>query len=454
VLIGFDDPKIRAAQARFSTALLSQKHMQGGYTTQLYDVEHTSEDSADTITPMLHIEPDSPMWKQRALRLAELMETVWTGKNERGNLQFKSTYFSVDKVDPSAQRACDTVYHPRAVQPTLLLWQRTHDRALTQLFTAWMDTWVDAAARAERGKSAGVLPSAIHWPDGTVGGLGEQWWDPENHSSDPLYVFPSAMGQMTHTLLLAFHVTGDEHYLAPIRSMADICLRYAQTPPKVNLEPGTEAWCAAKLNRLSSVLAKYRLLTGNDEFDALLKSEASPYVQFRFWRKQGPLIDAFKRNADALRVNFPGYTKEVRYTDRVLRLPHLFGANGIHAEPVAGLHAPDPNLLYASVTGDPGSLEYFPLNAVRWLTEPRDLAVLVTDSGTDRLEAKLYHFGQAPRAMAAELYLLRPGRYTLTVAGEQQSFQVTGPTTRLEWVIPPCIPCLLTIAKEVIVHRP
>ena len=68
--------------------------MKGGYTRHVYDVEHTAEPSKDTITPMMHLAPDDPEWRQRAMRLAELMETVWTGRNERGQLQFKSTYFS------------------------------------------------------------------------------------------------------------------------------------------------------------------------------------------------------------------------------------------------------------------------------------------------------------------------------------------------------------------------
>src|SRR3972149_6987598 len=48
---------------------------------------------------MMHLRPDDPVWKQRALRLAELSRDCWTGRNERGFLQFKSIYFSVDKVD-------------------------------------------------------------------------------------------------------------------------------------------------------------------------------------------------------------------------------------------------------------------------------------------------------------------------------------------------------------------
>ena len=58
-----------------------------------------ARDSADVITPMMHLDPDNPTWLARAARLAQLMETLWTGRNDRGQLQFKSTYFTVDRVD-------------------------------------------------------------------------------------------------------------------------------------------------------------------------------------------------------------------------------------------------------------------------------------------------------------------------------------------------------------------
>ena len=72
ILMGFEDPEIRAAQERFSTALLDQPHMRGGYTDHVFDVEHTSEDSSDAMTPMLHLAPDSAAWQRRAMRLVEL----------------------------------------------------------------------------------------------------------------------------------------------------------------------------------------------------------------------------------------------------------------------------------------------------------------------------------------------------------------------------------------------
>ncbi len=457
VLIGFDSPKISRAQARFSTALMDQQHMKLGYTTRMSDVEHTAEDSADVITPMMHIDPDNDLWRRRALRMAELMEELWASRNERGFLQFKSTYFTANKIDTNPARACDTVYHPRVVQPTLLYWQRTADADLTRLFSAWMDTWVDAAARAERGKPAGIIPTAIHWPDGRVGGLSPDWWDPRNHGEYTLYLYPSAMSQMTHTLLLTHYITGKAKYLEPIRSVANARLKYLSSPPKKEPSPGTEAWCASRLGGLSSVIAKYRFLTGNTEFDELIGRESLPYIRFRMDGEFRSLVSALGNNAEALRVNFEGYTSEVRYTDRVLRFPTLFTGNDTLAEPAVTFHTPDPSLLYSTVTGDPGGAGYFPLNAVRWLTEARNIAALVRESGTEQFEAELFHFGREKRPMSAEFYLLKGGEYILTLTiknGEEQKplvtdkFEVKGGRARVFFELLPRKLCILKIRRR------
>ena len=457
VLIGFDSPKISRAQAKFSTALMDQPHMKLGYTTRMSDVEHTAEDSADVITPMMHLDPDNDLWRRRALRMAELMEQYWTARNERGFLQFKSTYFTANKIDTNPARACDTVYHPRVIQPTLLYWQRTADANLTRLFSAWMDTWVDAAARAERGKPAGIIPTAIHWPDGQVGGLSPDWWDPRNHGEYTLYLYPSAMSQMTHTLLLTHYITGRAKYLEPIRSVAKARLKYLSSPPKKEPAPGTETWCASKLGGLSSVIAKYRFLTGNTEFDELISKESLPYIRFRMDGDFSSLVSALGNNAEALRVNFEGYTSEVRYTDRVLRFPTLFTGNETLSESAVRFFTPDPSLLYSTVTGDPGGAGYFPLNAVRWLTEPRNIAALVTESGTEQFAAELFHFGREKRPMSAEFYLLKPGKYILTLQttnGNQKKslintkFSVENSRTRVFFELPPRKLCILNIISQ------
>jgi hypothetical protein len=454
VLIGFDSPKIARAQARFSDALMGQPHMAGGYTSRMSDVEHTAEDSADVITPMMHLAPDDPAWKRRALRLAELMEKLWTARNERGGLQFRSTYFTADRVDGTPQRACDSVYHPRAVQPALLYWQRTGDEKLGRLFAAWMDTWVDAAARAERGKPAGVLPSAIHFPDGRAGGLGRDWWDPRNHGEAGLYRWPSAMSMMCDTLLLTWHMTGDEKYLQPLRSMAAIRLKHLKRRPEAAPSSGSEAWCAAQLGFLAATLAKHKRLSGSEEFDELLARDYRA-VMAAGGDERSVLAAALRSGAEALRINFQGYTSEVRYTDRVLRFPRLFGAGWMFPQAVGGIASPRPDLLYSAVTGDPGQAGYFPLNAVRWLTPPRDIAALVTEAGAESLTAELYHFGGQSRSMAAELYLLKPGRYAFQLVAAEDaaahapaaSFTVKGPRTRISFELPPRKPCRLHVRR-------
>jgi hypothetical protein len=411
LLVGFDDPKIAAAQAKLSNAILAEPHMSKGYTSIMSDVEHTGEDTADSITPMIFLDPDNKEWQERAQRIVELAQDVWMGENERGFLQFKSTWFNADGVDLTPERACDSVYHPRAFQPALIYWLRSGDPKGGTLIARWMDTWVDATTREENGKPAGITPSVIHWPDGEVGGGVEPWWKPQNYGAD-LYSWPSAMRLMTHTMLLTYHMTGDRKYLEPIESMAAIRMRYLGNKPAGDPEPGTEAWCVLKgaLDNgmegfLPSTLAKYRVLTGDTRFDHLLKADAEGYMKMRLGGGREALVADLEANARAFRINQPGYTSEMRWTDRVLTFNERWGNEG------NGWNwpSPRPSALYAGATGDPGDPSYFPLNAVRWLIEPRDFAALVTDSGHSRFEAELYNFRAMERKVPAELYLLSNG---------------------------------------------
>jgi hypothetical protein len=262
---------------------------------------------------------------------------------------------------------------------------------------------------------------------------------------------------MTHTLLLTHYMTGQSRYLDPIRSMANARLRYLISAPRSEPSAGSEAWCASKLGSLSSVIAKYRFLTGNPEFDELLSRERAAYIGFRLRGDLKSLVLALRDNAEALRVNFEGYTSEVRYTDRVLRFPSLFGENPIVSETKATIHKPDTLLLYSTVTGDPGDAGYFPLNAVRWLTPARDIAALVTDSTTEHFAAELFHFGRSKRSMSAELYLLRPGNYTLSIAGKDSrkqapiatyKFTSKGLRGRVSFELPARQLCVLEVCRR------
>jgi hypothetical protein len=158
-------------------------------------------------------------------------------------------------------------------------------------------------------------------------------------------------------------------------------------------------------------VTKYRLLTGDGRFDALIEQDSNPYIQFRLFGDREKLTEALYATVRALRVDLARYTSEVRYTDRVLRFPQLFTQPAMFPIPVEGRTVPDPALLYSSLTGEPGSGLYFPTGAVRWRTTPRDLAALVSQADNKSFVADLFHFGSEKRSMEAELLMLEEGSY-------------------------------------------
>jgi hypothetical protein len=95
------------------------------------------------------------------------------------------------------------------------------------------------------------------------------------------------------------------------------------------------------------------------------------------------------------------------------------------------------------------------MNAGRWLTPPRAIAALVTESGYHRFRAELYHFGEEPRPMEAELYLLEPGEYDLRLSEEgsestayETNLTVEGPRTRVKFNLPPRQLCVLEVKRK------
>jgi hypothetical protein len=138
----------------------------------------------------------------------------------------------------------------------------------------------------------------------------------------------------------------------------------------------------------------------------------------------------------------------------VLAFPRLFGRDMMFPEALPGINTPNAALLYSSTTGDPGDAGYMPLAAVRWLTPPREIAALVTETGPRNFAAELFHFGPSSRPMGAELYLLQPGqyRYQLTASdkspGPEGPFSVSSQRTRISFTLPARKLCVLEIRQR------
>lgn len=466
VLLGFDEPKIRNAQILFSRSALKNVG-KAGFAAEIGDVEHSAEDTTDNLVPLLVLEPQEPRWQEWSLSFQKLMADVWTGRNQRGELQFKSFFFSNQAVAVEPRRTFDVIADVGALHPTLLAWQRTGDPKLGETILAWLDTWVNATARSENGKPAGVLPAAIRWPDGQAAGPSGHWWEPVAlggfmHS---YYVWPSVITEMTDAMVVAYIFTKNEKYLAPIRSMAALRLRYLKSPPTSPLQPGSEEWCADELRPrknansntggIVKTVARLKALTGTKEFDELLARENAEFAINPGPEGKHEIEAALRESIQALRVNFPGFTSEVRSTDRVMRFAQYFSRD-YKFDDYLGVTVPKHELLYRMVTGDKNAPR-FPQMAVRWLTPPEDIAVFVTDANLGRLEAELFHFGTDARPITAELWMLKPGNYRATLTSRELAGKPSVQRLRIEqghlgslsFSLPPRDLCVLRIEPEI-----
>jgi hypothetical protein len=418
LLIGFDDPTLVDAQRLLSEGIFALPRLAGGYTNIMTDVEHAAEDTSDAITAMLLARPEDEVWRERAARIAELMRDNWTERNERGLLQFPSAYFTAEAVSDNDAYACDTAYHARAVQPILHLWQETGDPELGDLVVDWMTTWVDTASRSESGKPAGIMPTAIHWPSGDAGGPNDDWWTPGCALNAGAFEFPGALGGLTQALVLTWHMTGDESFLAPIVSMAEARRAYINDPVD-NPERGGMDWAASKLRGITEPLARYRGVTNDDSFDDLLLARADGYIQFRITGDIEPVINDLQRMMRPLRVNEASYTTEVRYTDRVRKFADNY-LNYYLDEEIPSL---DTDFLFEMLTGSFGDASYFPQQSVRWVTSPVDFAAMVTAVDDETVEADFYVFDDTDRELTVMFPALDDGQWTATVSCEGQPDQ-------------------------------
>ena len=141
-----------------------------------------------------------------------------------------------------------------------------------------------------------------------------------------------------------------------------------------------------------------------------------------------------------------------RSIDRVMS----FTGNFLKYLPEAAPPTPSPNILYSTATGDPGNPLVFPLNAVRLRTPPRDIAALVTESSRATFVAELFHFGDQPRDLDAELFLLAPGEYEMIVTPADaihsapllhRAFRVEGPRVRVSLQLPARRLCVLRVGS-------
>lgn len=433
VLFAFDDEKAIKSKEKLFEGLFALSRMKKGYTTIMTDVEHTSEEYRDPLTCMLNMQPENPAWEQRALKVMDYVENLWTGTNERGQLQFKSTWFNVESVHPSERYACDTPYHTRLIEPLMLLWLRTDNQRLADFFSSWLRTWVEATFTEECGKPAGIIPAAIHWPDGKPAGLGENWWEPENHSEPTLYYFPTQQNYLYECFLQAYHITKDEYFLKPIRFILKKRLQGIGDRDSEDYKAGSLEWSISVLKSgIPKILLKYRLITGENSYDSLFMKDARGYERFIFDRDYKKLETEMDEQRKAFLLPKDFYTTEVRWTDRLFSFVRYF--NFYLDEPLPGFNS---GFLFSCLTGNVGNYQILPVFGVKWITSSTEIAILTEDNSANKFQAQLFHFGKRSRKMKVRFLNLQNGTYQWQISKNRiNAVEISNENREIEFSLP------------------
>lgn len=444
VLLAFDDEKAKKSKEKLFEGLFKLSRMQKGYTTIMTDVEHTSEEYSDPLFCMLNMQAENPVWEQRTLKVMDFIENLWAGINDRGQLQFKSTWFNVDRAHTDERWACDTPYHTRLLLPLLLLWLRNGNKRIENFIIPWIKTWVEATFTSECGKPEGIIPAAIHWPDGRPAGLGKNWWQPENHTEPTLYYFPAQQSMMYECFLLAYHMTKDEYFLKPIRFIAEKRLQKTGDNAPENYQPGSLEWSVSILkNQIPKILIKYRLITGDNSYDSIFKKDSRSYERFIMEHNIKKLSNKIKEQQKSLSLPREFYTTEVRWTDRLFSFIRYFNFKLEEKLPYF-----DAGFLFSCLTGSIGNHMILPVFGVKWITPSTNIAILTTINSKDTFKAQLFHFGTEPRKMKAKFLNLNHGKYIWRLNGNKKNvFELSQDNNEIAFVLPPGKLCKLTVKK-------
>jgi len=287
--------------------------------------------------------------------------------------------------------------------------------------------------RAEDGKPEGIIPAAIHWPNGKAHGTGKDWWKPENYHT-PLYDYPSQQSSMYECFLQAYHVTKKEKYLGPIQFIARLRSEGVGSGAAESYVEGSLDWCLAKLeDSIAQILLKYRILTGDESYDALLKEDAKDYERFMLDKDINQLTDSLQDLHTSLSLPEVFFTTEVRWTDRLFAFGKFF--NFILEEPRPVY---DAGFLFSCLSGSVGDFKVMPVFGVKWLTTPEDIAILTETNTSIEFRAQLFHFGDRPRSMGAQLFNLAKGEYTLKLTGSDPvRIKITSEHNTVQLMLPP-----------------
>ncbi len=425
------DRKATGAFARLAEGVWFSRRVHLGYSREPRDVEHSAEFVADTV-PMMAFFHRSAEWLERLAWSHRHFRDLWTGRNDHGDLQFKSAWIGATEIVSTPPRNRDLAMNARAVKAVRWLDWLQPDPARGELLHAWSTTWAKAALRTDKGKPVGLFPASLRWPDAAFNGDEPTW-----HRANMFWRYFDwrGDGQLYDQLLCTWLRTRDDALLEPLRRTLALLQAQAAGGPEAAdagaAPEGSAAWAAAQLMRRPDfwgVVAQWRLETGDTRFDSFLLAHAPPYLRFRLGGGDAALAEGIARSLlEHLRYNTPLRTTEVLFTDRVHVAQDVDNWDGI-------------DLLVAMLTGNHAPDGISPYYHVAWEGAPGAFTGLVTAAGRHELTAEIFLHQAEAATITARLFRLEPGRYRVTVrAGDRLLFdrrESLGADARVAFEVP------------------
>ncbi len=433
-----------------------KEHGYSAYT----DVEHSAENTSYSQPRMVALDYGNPLYIDRCRKTTLTVAREFMGRNEAGNLQFRSDFFGYRDGQPAIdeKRAFDIPECAKALKPGLAVAWYGDDPEVRQILLDYADTWVAAAGQPREDGVPGLLPQRIEYPSGKAVGTCE--WIP-------------VMRALYYHLLGCYELSGDPEYLKPVEAL----IQSFVVDRSVRDIPFTRKWRdkehAGTLSQLAIICSLWRMLTGDDRFDpyferwsrcmsgAMGERHESYYFLDRaaddIWIRIPIDVGAFQLPRLAIGPQF--YVGWLASGDKDLLaagcrnlscdLSDQWGpltswfydkseTRVTSNDHLAHSIQPAASMLMLMYTGGPGPIEAkYPHLAVSWERTATDFAALVLEQGLDRLKVLACNTVPDPREVTMRVYDLDPGLYSLRIGpdadgDDQMDAPAVGKTVRLK----------------------
>ncbi|RYZ38731.1 MAG: hypothetical protein EOP49_30790, partial [Sphingobacteriales bacterium] len=247
-VLGADDSLAKLGYRRLADGVWNSGILERGFAKKVDDVEHSAELFRDTHPGMFLVNYGDPEYIERCMISMQNFRDVWTGITPLGHRHFKSYYLSATQVVPQYPYGVDVAMNARALLPGLWAAWYNENPSIVQLFKEWSSSWIADAKRADNGKPAGVLPSAVGFSADRIGGDSPTWYDPKLTYDYYNWDHLGHVNELQYHLMGMYAITRDPQYLQTVNFYNDL-IQAARKEKQLTtaVDPGGIDWVKQQL---------------------------------------------------------------------------------------------------------------------------------------------------------------------------------------------------------------